>query len=110
MMKVRKKPVIVEAFQTDQVIFIDTLEGRMKAEKGDWIITGVNREQYPCKPDIFDKTYEVVGDEDDSQLTAEEIDWIDLFLNCGVLGDTDRSILKKLQKQKEMLKDEKIIY
>lgn len=58
--KVRKKPVVVEAYQTDQVIYIDTLEGQMKADKGDWIITGVNGEQYPCKPEIFDKTYDVL--------------------------------------------------
>lgn len=58
--KVRKKPVIVEAYQTNQVIYIDTLEGQMKAEKGDWIITGVNGEQYPCKPEIFNKTYDVL--------------------------------------------------
>lgn len=38
--------------------FIRTLEGTMTATKGDWIIKGVNGEFYPCKPDIFDKTYE----------------------------------------------------
>lgn len=59
-MKVRKKPVIVEAYQTDKEIIISTLEGDMKASKGDWIITGVNGEQYPCKPDIFMKTYEFI--------------------------------------------------
>ena len=58
--KVRKKPVVVEAYQTDQVIYIDTLEGKMKADVGDWIITGVNGEQYPCKPDIFNKTYDIL--------------------------------------------------
>ena len=61
--KVRKKPVIVEAYQTDRTVYIDTLEGRMKAEKGDWIITGINGEQYPCKPDIFKKTYEEVKEQ-----------------------------------------------
>ena len=60
--KVKKKPVIVEAYQTDHEIYIDTLEGRMKASKGDWIITGINGEQYPCKPDIFAKTYEILDD------------------------------------------------
>lgn len=59
-MKVRKKPVIVEAYQTDKEIIISTLEGDMKASKGDWIITGVNGEQYPCKQDIFMKTYEFI--------------------------------------------------
>jgi hypothetical protein len=39
---------------------IETLEGTMHANIGDWIITGVNGEQYPCKPDIFEKTYEPV--------------------------------------------------
>ena len=37
---------------------ICTLEGTMHADVGDWIITGVKGEMYPCKPDIFEKTYE----------------------------------------------------
>lgn len=41
-------------------IVIDTLEGQMKADIGDYIIKGVNGEFYPCKPDIFEKTYELV--------------------------------------------------
>jgi hypothetical protein len=85
-MKFRKKALIVEAVRwnganiremlnfmpTDYVkeygsvhhtyeIVIDTLEGQMKADIGDYIIKGVNGEFYPCKPDIFDKTYELVG-------------------------------------------------
>ncbi len=52
-----KKPVIVEAYQTDQEIKIQTLEGTMTASPGDWIITGINGEKYPCKPGIFEKTY-----------------------------------------------------
>lgn len=56
----RKKPVVVTAYQTDVEIQIETLEGIMTASPGDWIITGVNGEQYPCKPDIFEKTYEPV--------------------------------------------------
>lgn len=55
--KFQKKPVIVEAYQTDVELIINTLEGKMKAYPGDWIITGVNGEKYPCKPDIFRKTY-----------------------------------------------------
>ena len=87
-MKFRKKPVVVEAVQylpneqstraimelasqgTRQVetlispegwysLFIYTLEGKMEAKVGDWIIRGVSGELYPCKPDIFLKTYEV---------------------------------------------------
>lgn len=41
-------------------ILIATLEGTMKASKGDWLIKGVSGEFYPCKPDIFEKTYEPV--------------------------------------------------
>lgn len=41
-------------------ILIDTLEGQMRADPGDWIIRGVKGEFYPCKPDIFDATYEAV--------------------------------------------------
>ena len=58
--KYRKKPVVIEAYQTDKVLTIHTLEGDMKASPGDWIITGVDGEQYPCKPDIFEKTYQRV--------------------------------------------------
>jgi hypothetical protein len=38
--------------------YIDTLEGRMSVKPGDWVITGVKGERYPCKPDIFEATYE----------------------------------------------------
>ena len=61
-MKFRKKPVVVDAYQTDREMILETLEGVMHAEPGDWIITGVNGERYPCKPDIFEKTYEQVPD------------------------------------------------
>lgn len=57
-MKFRKRPVVVEAYQTDKEMIIHTLEGDMRANVGDWIITGLRGEQYPCKPDIFEKTYE----------------------------------------------------
>ena len=39
-------------------VFIQTLEGEMRADPGDWIIRGVKGEFYPCKPDIFAATYE----------------------------------------------------
>lgn len=61
-LKFRKKPIVVEAYRTEVEMIIPTLEGPMKASPGDWIITGVNGEQYPCKPDIFEKTYELVDD------------------------------------------------
>lgn len=59
-MKYRKKPVIIEAYQTDKELDIETLEGTMHASVGDYIITGVDGEHYPCKPNIFEKTYELV--------------------------------------------------
>ena len=78
--KYRKKPVVVEAIQWDgtnldecekfvgrhlglsnDYLIIHTLEGIMYASKLDHIIRGVNGEHYPCKPDIFAKTYETVN-------------------------------------------------
>jgi hypothetical protein len=59
----RKKPVVIEAYQTSRYEDIETLEGTMRAAPGDWIITGVQGERYPCKPDIFAATYEPVEDE-----------------------------------------------
>lgn len=74
----RKKPVVIEAVQFDgtfasvesmqipscsqdlgsHTLEIETLEGVMTAQSGDWIIKGVKGEFYPCKPDIFAATYE----------------------------------------------------
>lgn len=77
-MKYRKKPVIVEATQwvklgdhpaVRECVFgksygwIDTLEGGHIVSPGDWIITGVAGEHYPCKPDIFEATYEAVPED-----------------------------------------------
>lgn len=59
----RKKPVVIRArgpITASEVI--STLEGDMRADIGDYIITGVKGEQYPCKPDIFAVTYELVSD------------------------------------------------
>jgi len=77
--KFRKKPVIVEAYQTDKEAQIETLEGTMTASPGDWIITGVNGEQYPCKPDVFEKTYEPV----DEQQEAKELPTVQAEENKG---------------------------
>ncbi len=80
-MKFRKKPVIVEAVQwkgnnleelkafvpkefrhnkIHEPMGIITRKGVMTISEGDWIIKGVHGEFYPCKPDIFEKTYEAV--------------------------------------------------
>lgn len=82
-MKYRKKPVIVEAIKYekkhigraldfcnklrynphDNEYYVDTLEGCMKVTEGDFVIKGVNGEFYPCKTDIFEKTYEKLDEE-----------------------------------------------
>ena len=81
MKKYRKKPVIIEAVQwtgsnyvemekfitsnfwhmaQSECLEIETLEGNHRAIKGDWIIKGIKGEFYPCKPDIFEATYDPV--------------------------------------------------
>lgn len=92
MAKYRKKPVEIEAFQydgdfmnkdgnyyipewgvkanlegvlyfEDGELFVNTLEGKHHASVGDYIIKGVKGELYPCKPDIFEMTYDEIKDE-----------------------------------------------
>jgi len=60
MAKFRKKPVVIEAEQLIERTEIKTLEGTMVGNPGDWLITGVAGEQYPCKDEIFRATYEEV--------------------------------------------------
>ena len=50
--------MLTQDFRKEEYLFIDTLEGVMKASVGDYIIKGVHGEFYPCKPDIFHETYE----------------------------------------------------
>ena len=54
----RKKPIVISAFKTTEQVEIETLEGFMTAEVGDWIIRGVQGEIYPCKDLIFKETYQ----------------------------------------------------
>lgn len=56
----RKKPVVVLAAQMDEEFEVETLEGTMRGNAGDYLICGVKGEFYPCKPDIFEATYESV--------------------------------------------------
>lgn len=56
-MKFKKKVIEVTAYQALQETIIKTTNGQLIASIGDWIVTGVNGEKYPCKPDIFAKTY-----------------------------------------------------
>jgi hypothetical protein len=73
MVKYRKKPVVIDAVRIIGKMEIDTLEGTMTGNPGDWLITGVNGELYPCKDDIFQKTYELVDVSiDESIRKAEE--------------------------------------
>ena len=53
-------PPEINVFDCHKKPAIRTLEGWHEVTPGDWIITGVNGEHYPCKPDIFEKTYEPV--------------------------------------------------
>ena len=71
--KYRKKPVVIKAYQTDKEVIIHTLEGDMTASIGDYIITGVNGEKYPCKPDIFEKTYEPVEEQANFAKSGDEL-------------------------------------
>jgi hypothetical protein len=56
----RRKTAVVQAYKHDGAapITLHTLEGDLLAMPGDWIITGVEGEQYACKPQIFEKLYE----------------------------------------------------
>lgn len=63
MAKYRKKPVVIDAMRLTERLEIETLEGTMVGDPGDWIITGIKGEKYPCKDDIFQATYEIVGDD-----------------------------------------------
>lgn len=62
--KYRKRPVVIEAVQITRPITIETKEGSMRGDVGDWLITGIKGEQYPCKPDIFEATYEPVEEKE----------------------------------------------
>ena len=103
MSQFRKKPVVIEAVRNngewapilawldragytvpflgkpavtrnrDGSLSIETLEGTMRADVGDWIIKGVKGEFYPCKPDIFEATYEPVQDSAPGALDAQTL-------------------------------------
>jgi hypothetical protein len=93
-MKFRKKPVVIEAWQFNgdlsgapswvemdwfagESLHITTLEGTMRADVGDWIIKGIKGELYPCKPDIFEATYDAVD-------KCPNLDCKDGYINlCG---------------------------
>lgn len=57
----RKRPVVVFASLMDEEFEVETLEGVMHGNAGDYLICGVKNELYPCKPDIFEATYDPVA-------------------------------------------------
>jgi len=95
-MRFRKKPVVIEAEQYSKqrhiaegyvpegvlknqlmdedgcpyegIPYTETRAGRMKVRDGDWIITGINGEKYPCEPDIFEMTYEFIESVPESEI------------------------------------------
>jgi hypothetical protein len=122
----RKRPIEVEAMQYDGTNFnalwdftgrsahikeiigphaplalaVYTLEGVMKADVGDWIIKGIQGEYYPCKPDIFEQTYEPVQlprhawddvrwvEEDDGYEASCGCGWTDTAYEYGVAEES----------------------
>ena len=103
-MEYRKKPVVIEAFRyamdsrpdwfdtkvtSNEIITyvgtdirdssqyyceIKTLEGIMRGNCGDYIIKGVQGEVYPCKPDIFEMTYEIASTSSQTEISDEEVE------------------------------------
>ena len=57
----RKRTVEIEAVQLTDETVVDTLEGKIVGHAGDWLITGVRGERYPCSPNVFKRTYEHVS-------------------------------------------------
>jgi len=117
MTKYRKKPVVIEAIQFTgnnivEIIkfmqerangdksrylrynakkgeyFIPTLEGKYKLTEGDYVICGIKGEFYPCKPDIFEMTYEKA----DSEKSKECIQYI-----AKITGVDEETVIKVLQ-------------
>lgn len=105
MMRYRKKPVVIEAYQVseydydgflmfnhfcnppswlieaskagrvyikDSMIYLETLEGDMRVSINDYIVRGIDGELYPCKPSIFERTYERLDDDGHSADSSGE--------------------------------------
>lgn len=125
--KFRKKPIVIDAVQmtaemrqnlgpfpdwalphlkaqkTEKIhnserVYIPTLEGVMEVKDGDWIIRGVKGEIYPCKPDIFEATYDPVDGENGSAPHTVDEDFAHFLSYSGFgLTETDE-IIAKLKK------------
>ena len=118
MAQYRKKPVVIEAVQltaetvqecydfvgakgnfqecgmgidpADGQFKITTLEGVHTASVGDWIIKGVNGEFYPCKPDIFEKTYDSEVTTFKERLIKEQEELNDKLVKLYEFGSTEK--------------------
>lgn len=66
--KYRKRPIVIMAKRMRESFSVNTLEGKMVGNAGDFLIIGVQGEKYPCKKEVFMKTYEFVGEQ------TEEVD------------------------------------
>lgn len=117
-----------ETEKSPSELFVKTLEGEHHISVGDYVIRGVKGEIYACKPDIFEMTYDVVCDNEiDVQLTIEEIEalgryyqelmkiisrnMLNIFEIAYTVDNYDLELcvkaIDKLQKQKEMLENER---
>ena len=117
MAQYRKKPVVIEAIQfngknaeeieqwsnnnvkagpasedtsTRDYLEIETLEGTMTAQLNDYIIKGVNGEFYPCKPDIFEKTYDAETTSFKERLIKEHEELSDKLNKLYTFGSTEK--------------------
>ena len=114
--KYKKKPVVIEAIQftpdNDFEVFdfcegkaflhkdtliIPTLEGKMTASYGDYIIKGVAGEFYPCKPDIFEQTYDDYGEE--IEVKRSDIEKLYELVGCEYDCDEAGNVIIPEEKQ-----------
>lgn len=127
-MRYRKKPVVIEAIQytgnniveiikfmqerangdksrylrynaKKREYFIPTLEGEHKLTEGDYVICGIKGEFYPCKPDIFEQTYEKADSENLTPRSKECIQFI-----AETAGVDEETVIKVLQAEDEYVK------
>lgn len=128
MAKYRKKPVVVEAIQYtgDNIVeiikfmqecargdkkrylrfdatrgeyFIETLEGKYILTEGDYIIRDIKGEFYPCKPDIFEQTYEKADSKNLNHRSKESIQFI-----AETAGVDEETVIKVLQAEDEYVR------
>ena len=84
-----KKPIPIQAVQMSESFEVETLEGTMKGKAGDYLITGVTGEKYPCDKGIFEMTYEPVS----SPVYPGSAETIlpEALIGAVALGDAERA-------------------